>query len=287
MAHRKYRKKSHCCMKNRLCFWLPGFLGVMIFMIIPFGDMVIRSFKNVMQTEFCGLQNYDTVFHNKAFWMAVKNTVAFVGAGLPLLIIVSLLFSLRLNKSRYGQKLKSAFLFPIAIPTVAIVLIWKLFFYKNGIINTFLLDIGGKSVDWLGSDAAFWVLIISYLWKNTGYTIVLWMSGMKNIPLSIMEAAKVDGANRWQCFRYITLPMLKPVLYMIVILSFLNSFKIFREDYLIAGAYPQEKMYLLQHLFNNWFTNLEIDKMSATAVIIAIIFAVGMLLMKRGLSWED
>ena len=84
----------------------------------------------------------------------------------------------------------------------------------------------------------------------------------------------MDGATGRQCFQYVVLPQLKPVFYTITILSFLNSFKVFREAYLVSGAYPQEKMYLLQHLFNNWFTNLNVDKLAAAAVVIAMIFVI-------------
>jgi len=123
----------------------------------------------------------------------------------------------------------------------------------------------------MDSGAAFWVLVLSYVWKNIGYTIVLWLAGILQISNSILEAAKVDGSSPMQTFFYIIIPNLKSTLYIITILSFLNSFKVFREAYLVAGAYPHESIYLLQHLFNNWFTNLEVDKMSASAVCIAVI----------------
>ena len=96
---------------------------------------------------------------------------------------------------------------------------------------------------------------------------------MMSVPESLAEAARVDGATERQCVRYVVLPQLKPVFYTITMLSFLNSFKVFREAYLVAGSYPQRSMYLLQHLFNNWFTNLEIDKMSSAAVLLAVFFA--------------
>ena len=95
---------------------------------------------------------------------------------------------------------------------------------------------------------------------------------LSEIMESLAEAARVDGATERQCVRYVVLPQLKPVFYTITMLSFLNSFKVFREAYLVAGAYPQKSMYLLQHLFQNWFTNLEIDKMAAAGVLLAVFF---------------
>ncbi len=179
------------------------------------------------------------------------------------------------------QALKSAYLFPLAVPTATVVLIWKMLFEKNGICNAGLSRFGIEPVDWMGSDWAFVVLIISYIWKNLGYTVLLWLSGILGISESIIEAAKVDGAGEAKIFFSIILPNLKPVFYTITVLSFLNSFKVFREAYLVAGAYPQESIYLLQHLFNNWFTNLEIDKMAAAAVVIAVLLSCFVLLLQK------
>lgn len=286
MGKRKSQAKFRSSARSKILFLLPSMAGISIFVLLPFMDMLRRSFQTAMSGQFCGLYNYRNIFHNKAFLLAVKNTVRFAGCGILLLLLFSLVLSVGLNRSRWTQQLKSFFLFPMAVPTATLVLIWKLFFYRGGIINMALADLGLQTVDWLGSGAAFWLLIISYLWKNTGYTIVLWLAGMKNIPVSLLEAAKVDGASGLQCIRYVILPELRPVFYTITILSFLNSFKVFREAYLVAGAYPQKSMYLLQHLFNNWFTNLEIDKMSAAAVCIAAVLAVFVLLFGKLLREE-
>ena len=271
-------------MQSRIWFLLPGMLGVLIFMLLPFADVVRRSFQTAVTGQFCGFANYRMIFCNQAFLLAVKNTLHFVGVSLPLLIFISLLLAMAVNKSRYCGFIKSAFLFPLAVPTAALVLIWKLLFYQNGLLNTLLQDLGFAAADWLGSDMAFWVLVFSYLWKNLGYTLVLWLAAFQNIPESLMEAAKVDGATAGKCFLYVVLPGLKPMFYTITILSFLNSFKVFREAYLVAGSYPQEKIYLLQHLFQNWFANLEIDKMAAAAVCIAAVLAVSVFGLKK--IWE-
>lgn len=148
-------------------------------------------------------------------------------------------------------------------------------------LNAGLSWLGIAPVDWMGSDTAFAALVLSYIWKNLGYTVLLWLSGILGIPESIKEAARVDGAGEMRLFFSVILPNLKPVFYTITILSFLNSFKVFREAYLVAGAYPQESIYLLQHLFNNWFTNLEIDKMAAAAVVIAVLLSGFVLLLQK------
>ena len=133
----------------------------------------------------------------------------------------------------------------------------------------------------MNSGASFWVLVGSYIWKNLGFDMVLILSALLNIPQSLYEAAQLDGANGPRQFRYITLPHLYPTLFVTAVLSIINAFKVFREAYLVAGNYPHEKMYLLQHLFNNWFVNMDLDKMAAAAVVVfSVIFAAAVLLQR-------
>ena len=249
-----------------------------MFAALPFLDMLFRSFSN-------GFGNYQTALGNGAFHLAILNTLRFAAVGIPILLVTSFLAALGIYKSKWMRFLKSIYLLPMAVPTAVLVLIWKAFFHKAGLFNQLLELFGAEPVDWLSSGAAFWVLIISYIWKNLGYTIVLWIAGMMSIPESFTEAARVDGATERQCVLYIVLPQLKPVFYTITMLSFLNSFKVFREAYLVAGSYPQKSMYLLQHLFNNWFTNLEIDKMAAAGVLLAVFFAGCSVALER--LWEE
>lgn len=126
------------------------------------------------------------------------------------------------------------------------------------------------NVDFMGTNAAFWVLIATYLWKNSGYDMILWLAGIDGIPDTFYEAAAVDGASPWQSFCRITLPCLLPTLGLTGVLSILNTFKVFREAYLVAGAYPHESIYLLQHLFNNWFLSLDMGRLSAAAIVVAV-----------------
>lgn len=277
--------------KNRisfLIFIMPSFFGVFVFVLMPFIDVVKRSFQTAITGEFSGVVNYDTIFQNQAFLLAVKNTFRFTFVCIPLLVVIGFLIAWPLSKLKNAGIIKSIYLFPLAMPTATIVLVWKIVFYKQGFLNIALTRLGewlgawGQiQTDYLESEAAFWVLVASYIWKNTGYTVILWLAGIAGIPAEFLDAAKVDGAGGFQRIWYIVLPNLKGSLYTIVILSFLNSFKIYREAYLVAGAYPHKSIYLLQHTFNNWFVNLELDKMAAAAVCTGgFLFIVILLLQK-------
>lgn len=271
-----------------LLFVMPSLLGVILFVLIPFVDVVWRSFHTVVAGRFTGFQNYRAVFGNQAFRLAVRNTVRFTLTGIPLLVVLSLLIALQISKAANIGTIKSLYLFPLAMPTAVVVLVWKMVFYRQGFLNLLLTQAGAWTglwgevhTDYIGTGASFGVLVFSYLWKNCGYTMILWLAGIHQVPAELSEAARVDGASEKQIVRKIVLPNLKGSLYTIVILSFLNSFKIYREAYLAAGPYPQQDMYLLQHLFNNWFVDLEFDKMAAATVCVgAFLFAVIMLLMR-------
>lgn len=270
-----------------LLFLLPGFTGIAVFYLIPFVDVVRRSFVQASGGVFCGISNYRTVFANTAFQLAAKNTARFVLVCLPLLLLLSLFLALLVNglSSRLKTMCKSAFLLPMAIPAASVVLLWKLMFDLHGFVNGLLSHAGVAPVDWMNTGAAFAVLVFSYIWKNLGYTLVLWLAGLLSVPPDVYEAAQIDGAGRAARFFKITLPLMKPMIFTIVVLSLLNSFKVFREAYLVSGNYPQEKIYLLQHLFNNWFVDLSVDKMAAGSVLLALIIGVFVWILQR--CWEE
>ena len=248
-------------------FLLPSFLGVSIFVLIPFIDAVRRSFSETMTRRFVGLENYRLVFANEAFKLAAKNTGKFLLVCIPLLLLLSLFFSILLfSIGRLQNVIKTTFLIPMVIPAASIVLLWRVFFDEYKIIVHF----GGSGTDWMNSSKAFYILVFTYIWKNIGYDIILWLAGLNGISQSVYEAASVDGAGTFTKFIYITLPNLMSTLFIVTVLSLINSFKVFREAYLIAGDYPHESIYMLQHVFNNWFTNLDIQKMCAGAVLVAI-----------------
>lgn len=263
-------------------FLAPSLIGVILFVLVPFMDAVRRSFYEAMSGKFVGFENYATVLSKGAFHQAVSNTLRFLVWCIPLLLAISLLLAVLLNSLKdKGKFFKTSFLIPMAIPVASVVLLWKVFFDESGLINGLIQLVGGNGWDWMNTDKAFYVLVFSYVWKNAGYDMVLWLAGLSGISPSLYEAAQLDGANAFCRFWYITLPSILPTVFIISVLSLLNSFKVFREAYLIAGDYPTESIFMLQHLFNNWFVNLDIQKMCAAAVMVAIFIMVLIVLLQK------
>lgn len=251
-------------------FLLPSLGGTCLFVLVPFGDVVRRSFYNAVGQTFVGLSNYKQVFANDAFRQALTHTGKFLLFCLPVLIGFSFFLAVLLKGlGKIGKVLETGLLLPMAIPVASVVVFWRLLFDGNGLVNELLAKFSVQGRDWMNTGHSFSILVGSYLWKNLGYDIVLWMAALSTIPEEQYEAAKVGGAGGWQCFWYITLPQMKNSMFLIGVLSFVNAFRVFREAYLIAGDYPHKSIYMLQHLFNNWFTNLDMQKMSAAAVLTA------------------
>lgn len=271
--------------KERIVPWLflaPSLFVVSVMVLLPLLDAFRRSFFLAVSSRFVGLQNYISVLGNSAFKLAAGNTAKFIAVCMPLLLVISLSVALMLTafQEKHGI-FKTSFLVPMAIPVASIVLLWRVIFHRNGLLNGILALWDAAPVDWIGSAASFGVLVFAYLWKNFGYDMVLWLSGISAINPALYEAAQIDGAGSIKRFVKITLPNLMPTLFTVTVLSLLNSFKVFREAYLIAGSYPDDSIYMLQHLFNNWFSNLDMDKMCAGAVMMAsLVFILIMILQK-------
>ena len=266
-------------------FLLPSFAGVCIFYFIPYIDVFRRAFFSAAGGQFQGLDNFKTVLTNPAFQLAVKNTGLFMLVCIPLLLSLSLVIAVWIYcHSKIGNFLKTGFLLPMAIPVAAVVLLWRILFDDQGLLNGVLDRWGTGTCEWMDTRWAFVILVVSYIWKNLGYHIVLWLAGLSMIPDQIYEAAQMDGASDRVIFFRITLPNLLPMLFIIAVLALLNSFKVFREVYLVAGNYPNESIYMIQHLFNNWFRDLALDKMTAGAVLLSILLILLIFLLQK--AWE-
>ncbi len=226
-----------------------------------------------------GLENYIQVLNKDGFRLAVGNTARFTLVCIPLLMAFSLWIAVMIGSTvAWNNIYKTTILLPMAIPAASVVLLWKMIFDPPGLLNQLTALFGEAARDWLGQSSAFYILVITYIWKNTGYDMVLWLAGLNGISRELYEAAEVDGAGAWQKFCYVTLPGLRRTSFLVLVLSIVNSFKVFREAYLISGDYPHESIYMLQHLFNNWFLSLDIQKMSAAAVMLETVILVPVLL---------
>ncbi|MCM1256617.1 MAG: sugar ABC transporter permease [Roseburia sp.] len=284
-------KKWRLQWKNRrLLFLLPGLAGVTLFYLLPFLEVVRRSFLKSGSQAFVGWANYRMVAQNGAFHLALKNTMLYITLGVPLLMGISLALALLFRNLAARRRLVSALLVPMAAPAAVMVLTIQILFHGRGLINGGLSSLSQgllgfpdfSGIDYLNSKWAIAVVLCSFLWKNTGYMMILWLAGLSSLPKDVEEAAKVDGANRWQNWHYIIRPGLSGSFFTIGMLSVLQIFKSYREVWMVAGSYPQENIYFLQHLLQNWYLKLEFDQMAVLTVLMAVVLlAVCFLLQKK------
>ena len=266
-----------------LCFLTPSVLGVGVFFIVPFGVVVYYSLiDGVGSRNFVFLDNFVKLFQNSAFKLAARNTLTFSALAVPLAVVLAMLLALMLEaRIPLKSQFRTFFLSPMMVPVASIVLIWQVLFNMNGTVNEFLAVFGADKIDWLQSRYAQIVVLLLFLWKNLGYNMILFMAGLANIPKELLEVADVEGASETYKFFAIKLRYLSPTVLFVTILSLINSFKIFREVFLLAGAYPYETLYTLQHFMNNTFDSLDYQKLSAAAVIMAIVMVVIIALLFR------
>ncbi len=248
----------------------------MIFFVIPFGIVIYYSLvDNPVLKNFVGLDNYIALFANTAFRTAMKNTAAFSAIAVPLAVILSLGLAMLLEAEIPAKSLfRTFFLSLLMVPTASVVLVWQALFHNHGTVNQILELFGVETVDWLKSGYGQVVIICMFLWKNLGYNMILFMSALAGIPKDAMEVAELEGAGKWYQFIHIKFRYLSPTLLFVFILSLINSFKIFREVYLLTGSYPYDKLYMFQHFMNNTFNSLDYQKLSAAAVVFVLIMIV-------------
>ena len=258
-------------------FLFPSLAGVMLFFFVPFAMLVKMSFqKSATNTSFVGFENYSKVLSNDAFIQASQNTLIMSAIAVPLGVLLSLVLALMLNSKIPARSVfRSLLLTPMMVPVASIVLVWQVVFSYNGVLNGWLMEwFGMDRTDWFKDNSGQLILIFLFLWKNLGLNIILFLSALNNIPQDVIESSIMDGAGAIRRFFSIRLFYLGPTVFFVAIMSLINSFKIFREEYLLTGDYPYEKLYTLQHFMNNKFTHLDYSQLSTGAVVMCVVMVI-------------
>ena len=256
-------------------FLLPGLAGLLIFYVIPFvGGIWYSVTDGKVANQFVGFDNYISVWNNPMFKMGLKNTMELSLICAPLLFLLSFLLAAGLHRIRpAGGFFRSSVLMPYLMPSSAILLIWLLWFDYGGPVNRLLVMLGSTRVNWmLGAELRLPVILL-FLWKNLGFCVVIFMSALQSIPESLYEFATLEGASFMKQTFKITLPLAVPSAFLVAILSFVNAFRIFKEVFFIAGAYPDdpEYIYTLQNYMNNMYSRLSYQNVTTAAYIFAVI----------------
>ncbi|SHN59815.1 carbohydrate ABC transporter permease [Desulfitobacterium chlororespirans] len=259
----------------------PSLLGFALFYLLPFVTGFYYSLVySPLNGTFVGLHNYGALLKNPSFLAALANTAKFTLICVPLNLMLSLGAAMLLNQKLPGRNLfRTIMITPLVVPVASVVLVWQVFFDLNGVLNSLIHALGYPPVDWMKTNWSRVVVLVIYLWKNIGYSVILFLAGLQNIPAEYYEAARIDGASRYQEFFRITLIYLTPTTFFVFVISMINSFKVFRETYLISGDYPHNSIYMLQHYMNNMFMALDYQKLTSAAFIMAAFIVAVVLLL--------
>ena len=254
-------------------FILPSLLGMMAFYFIP---ALISLYHGTtgFGGRFVGLANFLDTLRNSAFQLAVANSVRFIGFSVPLNMLIAFMLASMMQRLYNTKKIVIAFMLPLVIPSGASIFFWRNIFADNGFINRILFLRGMETTAWLATSWAFVVILIVFLMRNIGFNLVLFMAGYQLIPRHYYDVAKVEGAKTFQTFRYVTWIYMIPTTFLVFMMSIINSFRIFREIYLLFGPYPHQSVYMLQHFMNNQFVAANMQRLSTTATLLALAIVV-------------
>lgn len=270
---RGIKKRQRPGGKIRWIMLFVSLAGFSFFYLIPFVlSFTYSMVDNPINGLYCGLQNYRALFRNVYFLRGLKNTAWFMAVSIPLNMALSLSVALVVRKMKgYSDYLSLIFLIPLAIPSATSAFFWENFFGLHGTFNKFLSVFHVEGIDWLDSRYGMTVMVVIFIWKNIGYDMALFVSGLSSIPEEYYECAGVEGAGRLWKFKNITLTYLTPTTFLVLIMTFVNSFKVFREIYIMTGQYPPDGLYLLQHYMNNMFLELNYAKLVSAVYVLTVV----------------
>ena len=260
-------------------FILPNFLGFLCFALIPVLFSFILSFMqwdSANPIKFVGLDNFAKMFNDETFKISFANTLYYTAGTVILTLIASLILALILNKNIKGRVIfRAIFFFPYVASLIAVAVVWNMLFHPDmGPVNSLLVSLGisnpprwSASVEW-----AMPTVIGLSVWKGMGYYMIVYLAALQGIPSELYEAAVIDGANSWQQFRYVTLPMLTPTTFFVVMMLVISSFKVFDTIYIMTQGGPgRATNVLVYHIYNTAFIRFEFGYASAISVVLFLV----------------
>ena len=259
--------------KSVWLFLTPGLLGLMLFYVIPFiGGIYYSLTDGTYRNAFVGMANYVGMWRNQMFLLGLKNTLELSLICAPLVWVLSFAIASLLNRLRpKGAFFRNSVLLPYLMPSSAMLLFWLVIFDFGGVVNRVVTALGFDRVMWLQGSQMRVPIILLFMWKNLGFAVIIFLSAIQAVPEPLYEYATLEGAGFLRQTFGITLQMIVPTAFLVIILEWINAFKIFKEVYFISGAYPDESVYTLQHYMNNMYNKLNYQNVTTAAYSFALI----------------
>jgi len=274
-------------------FLLPALGGILVFILGPVVAAIALSFTKwdlLTPAKFIGLSNYQELIQDPMFRKVMLNTLIFTGASAPLSLILSLGLALALNQKIKGIVVfRTIYFLPVVSSMVAVSLVWRWLYNPNyGLLNYFLNLLHLPSVNWLFSTTwAMPAVILMSVWKGLGYNMVIFLAGLQGIPQMYYESAKIDGAGKFQAFKNITLPLLSPTTFFVLVISIISSFQVFDQIFVMTSGGPAHATeVIIYYIYHNAFQIFRMGYASALAFcLFIIIFALTLLQIRLSKRW--
>ena len=263
-------------------FLIPSLLVLAAFTFYPVVEAARLSLWRwrILRGEpvFIGLANYETLFSSADFWQAAGNTITFAAGSIPTSMLLALFLALLLNRPLRGLAFyRTAYFLPTITSLVAVSVVWMWIYHPDvGLMNQLIGLVGLPPARWLNEPrTAMLSLIILGVWRGLGYNVIIYLGGLQSIPVHLYEAAKIDGANRWQLLRYVTWPLLTPTSFFILIIAVINSFQSFTQVHVMTQGGPiGSTTVIVYYLFQQAFQQFNMGYGSAIAMVLFVVILV-------------
>ncbi len=275
-------------------FLAPALVLITVFFALPvfaafllgFTDFDIYALADLDTVRITGLDNYHALMSSPLFWQALGNTAEFALIGGPLSIVVSLAAALLVNAraTRFKPFFRSVLFMPFVTTLVAVAIVWRYLYHPQyGLLNWLLGFVGIPPVDWLGNPTfAMPAIMLVAIWKGFGYNMLVFIAGLQNIPDDLYEAARLDGATPWQQFRHVTLPMLRPTMFFVTVITMVGFFQLFAEPYVMTQGGPlRATTSLVLLMYEEGFRWWRMGYAAAVAVVLFVVILAFTLLQRR------
>ena len=272
----------------------PYLFHLIVFTAFPVVFSLVLTFHKwniISPMEWTGFGNWQHIFSDRLFWISILNTLKFLIVHIPLQIIIALALAEVLNqKIRMRGFFRAAFFMPLVVSGVVVTILWQqLFSYDTGVINRLLISIGLGKVGWLiDPDVAMISIALMATWKNVGLYVILFLVGLQTVPKQYYEAADLEGASHWQKFIRITVPMINPTIFMVVVLSTLGGFSLFIEPYIMTGGGPlNSTLSSVLYIYKQAFEYYHMGYSATLGVFFAFLIMLVVVLQKKFIEKED
>ncbi|PLZ96016.1 sugar ABC transporter permease [Fischerella thermalis CCMEE 5268] len=291
---RKRRRKTKGNIAEDLAgylFMMPAILVLVTFVILPIVWAVFLSLHKVqllggIKYEFIGFRNFTRLVEDERVWIALKNTVEYVAIVVPIQTILALVLAVTLNSGIRGKNWwRILYFLPTVTSSAVLTLIFMWIYNTDGLLNDFLAFVGLPTYNWLGDPAvALKGIMIMNIWSTAPFYMVIYLAALQDIPQSLYEAAELDGANDWQKFIYVTIPMLKPVTFFVVAMGIIGTFQLFDQSYIFSngnGGPNNATLTVVLLIYQAVFRDLQMGYGAAIAFLLAMVIVIITLVQRR------